>query len=336
MDADCAIAVVNNGPSIVDGRRSVKRSRLVSSHRRQPHGYQNLSQVNFAPLASSILPESDRCSDEFTITRLKIGAFDLTERHSAIPFVRGYSYDFAEHARFSIIYKTSVTESDRLCITLFKGKYRIIVPVEDGNVSSVCFNRKESKFTITWKMHATFESQVEPSLYTACPDFTDNQISKCNGVFYVWVDQNTDHPRMHYKWNLKDIRDFVNTHSRFYLDDIISVADPVPLLSFDSIEKLWVVYSEIGLVKSRQHFVKSRENELQFLFSLCADAFSTTHRSLTVSSITLLSFVAETWNHAVPAQVVITRLKAILHDIHITVLWQCLNNSFVKYESNKY
>lgn len=313
-------------------RRSLKRSRCESCHRRQAHGYQNLSDVDLTLDLSKY--QSVHRKDEFVITRIKIDSFDLTERYAAIPYARGFRQNgsnedkvapIRERATFGIHYKTSVlpTDIDELVISLFGGTNRILIPVAH-NVTSIMYNRHESMFTILWKMIASFQTREQQRTYSPCSDFTHGRLSKSNGLIQIWVDRQS-WKKMHFAWQLGDFKSILDHNSFIYQHDILHVEDASQVTTFDELVAFWADYSTISTLRDRE-MLKSRLQSLNYLFTLCLDVLTNSDPVPTETLSALVGFVSETWNVALEPSVVIYRLKELIFPVGISSLWKCLDN----------
>jgi hypothetical protein len=180
----------------------------------------------------------------------------------------------------------ALAEPDRLSITMYQGTKRMIIPVQDG-LKKIVYNREKGHFRILTKGWALCE-EIDPSVsphpapnkgtafFRKCGDLTDGELEKSEGLIEVWVDKKNPLP-MEPKWTRGNIRDYVDSRSKFRTQNILEVEDPEQINDFDGIVQLWVRESTISSVVERQHFVRNKLSRLEYILELSSKILAPPH-----------------------------------------------------------
>lgn len=180
----------------------------------------------------------------------------------------------------------ALAEPDRLSITMYQGTKRMIIPVQDG-LNKIIYNREKGHFRILtkgWALCEEIDSTVSPhpapnkgtAVFRKCGDLTDGELEKSEGLIEVWVDKNNPLP-MEPKWTRGNVRDYVDSRSKFRTQKILEVEDPEQINDFDGIVQLWVRESTISSVLERQDFVRNKLSRLEYLLELSSKILAPPH-----------------------------------------------------------
>ncbi|KAA8913553.1 hypothetical protein TRICI_003157 [Trichomonascus ciferrii] len=235
-----------------------------------------------------------RVYSDFRIARVRIGSFDVVEpctgrkneRDSRIRLYFNTTNEQSFGNPSMSARERALAEPDRLSITLYQGTKRMIIPVQDG-LKKIVYNREKGHFRILSKGWALFE-EIDPSVsphpapnkgtafFRKCADLTDGELEKSEGVIEVWVDKKNPLP-MEPKWTRGNIRDYVDSRSKFRTQNILEVEDPEHINDFDGIVQLWVRESTISSVVERQHFVRNKLSRLEYILELSSKILAPPH-----------------------------------------------------------
>lgn len=289
-------ALVNSGKTNMYHQRK---------HHNQPNFYYNNNNGNSSAGRTRIY-------SDFRISKVTIGTFVVDESHlgsgtsastrdSRLRLYFRNSNDSLHSTPSTLAHlsarERALTEPDRLSISLYQGKKRIIIPVQEG-LDKVRFNREDGHFYIKSRAWALFE-ELDPSSSTGgnskagqfrrCNDFTQTQLEAANGVIEVWTDKNNPLP-MEPKWTRGNLHDYIDARSKFLTQGILEVDDPQRIIDFDSVVGLWTQESRVETLQERERFVENELCRLDYMLELTSKILAPPHyyvsRNAAVTAVT--------------------------------------------------
>lgn len=347
-----------------------------------PYGYQQPPPPphhhHQGPPPSSAPARPPRVYSDFRIAKTRIGDFEVVEANNNGPPPRKNERD----SRIRLYFKTSdeqqptqqqsygmnareraLSEPDRLSISMYQGTKRMIIPVQDG-LDKIIFNREQGHFKIHTKGWALFEevdTQIPNSSFKGnaqfrkCQDFTKNELEQANGFIEVWIDKKNP-LSMEPKWTRGNIRDYIDSRSKFRTKNVLEVEDPEKIDDFDAIVQLWVRESTISNSTERQNFAENKLSQLNYMLELTSKILAPPHYYVSKNANTSNPQVASmlesgqipalispsintliaTLTNAIltkaglPNEVLVSSLKIVLFQVPEPIIWRSLDGLFGK------
>lgn len=210
---------------------------------------------------------------DFRLAKLQIGNFiseekreETDQRDARIRFYFRNATDKDPESEDAAT--AALAAPDRISLSIKKGTKRIIIPAE--HLFSVEFSRSEGRIAIDTDGWAVFEELVSDEsthkqtvFRLTNVDPTEGELSRVKRI-EAWLNLST--PLTEPKWTKGNLRDNIDSVSRFH--NILHILDADPCPTLQSIIEQWTKDSTMGLQSERLLFQRSQLCKLNKLLEI--------------------------------------------------------------------